>query len=159
MRCYNFYFIQSCLYSLHCQQLESRVVLEHNWPRTSSLFTGSKSLRTIFGSSVPSYRRERERKFSQAKYNRQFTYSPRTAKEADKLCWCEVAVGCSWGCSTRFCLHAHCYQHEFRPEGTSLRMNKKRGRKVSVRSRNRERIRDDESVTKEMDADLEAQTE
>lgn len=82
--------------------------------------------------------REREKKFSQAKYNRQFTYSPRTAKEADKLCWCEVAVGCSWECSTRFCLHAHSYQHGLGPEGTSRRMNK-RGREKCECQRQKQR--------------------
>ncbi len=98
-----------------CQQLESRVVLEHAWPRTSSFFTGSKSQRTLSSSTaLHAGEREREKKnFSQAKYKRLFTYPPRTAKAADKLCWCEVAVGCSWGCSTHFCLHSHSYQTWF----------------------------------------------
>lgn len=45
----------------------------------------------------PPYRRGKKN-FSPAKHERLFTHSPRTAGKADKLCWCEVAVGGSWGC-------------------------------------------------------------
>lgn len=97
---------------------------------------------------------KKHKTISRVKCNHQFAYSPRTTREADKVCWWKVAVGCDWRCGTRFCLDARNYHHGSGPEG--VRVNGRRRQKCQQQKR---RLRDDESGTKEMDANLEARGE
>lgn len=60
-------------------------------------------------------------------------------------------LAAGWGCGTRFCLDARNYHHGSGPEG--VRVNGRRRQKCQKQKR---RLRDDESGTKEMDANLEA---
>lgn len=136
---FNFCFLQLCLRS---SPLPAVWVRSCPWTRpTSHIFIlhGQQITEDDLRLNRPPYRREREKKNSP---RQNITVNSLTLqgrpKKADKLCWCEVAVGCSWECSTRFCLHAHSYQHGLGPEGTSRRMNK-RGREKCECQRQKQR--------------------
>lgn len=65
-----------------------------------------------------------------------------------------MAAGCGWGCGTRFCLDARNYHRGSGPEGVTVN-----GRRRQKCQKQKRRLRDDESGTKEMDANLEARGE